>query len=687
MSFIKFKSIRQKITVWCGLFLVLTVTLIVGYSASSMRSTAIQNAKSQALTTAREQAAAITGQLEEAINTARTLSKTLSAVKNEHVQLDITREAVNGILQIVLAENPGFLGVYTCWEPDRFDELDVGFADTEGHDSTGRFIPYWSRGAAGTLSLEPLQDYENDSPDDLGNRPGDYYLIPRETQREAVINPYLYPVQGKETLITSLVVPVMTDGTFHAIAGVDLTLDNLQKQADNIDIYDQSAQIFVISHKGLLAAASGQPDKVGQSLDACFDDGANILSAVQSATESATFVGDWLRVVVPMSVGQTGTDWGVIIRIPRSNVVAAATGLMWKQIGLGVVCVAITLVLLWVVANSITQPIRETTDILKDIAHGEGDLTRRIQINSSDEIGELGTWFNTFIKKIHDVIVDVGGVTGNVAAASTQIAASSEHLAQGMNNQNNQVMQISSAIEEMSASIVEVARKSTDAASNASESGKVAQEGGQVVAETVNDMQSISQAVSLGAASVTELGKRSQQIGQIIEVINDIADQTNLLALNAAIEAARAGEHGRGFAVVADEVRKLADRTTKATDEIAQSINAIQTETQQAVKGMQVGTQQVESGVQRARQAGSSLEHIVAGAQEVAVLIQSIAAAAEEQSSASEQVARNVEAVSEVTSQATDSANQAAQAAVQLSTQAEHLQRLVRTFKVDAQTS
>jgi methyl-accepting chemotaxis protein len=330
-----------------------------------------------------------------------------------------------------------------------------------------------------------------------------------------------------------------------------------------------------------------------------------------------------------------------------------------------------------------SKPINSLIDRIKDIAEGDGDLTQRIDVNSKDEIGRLGGFVNQFIKRVHDVISEVSGASREVASAATEIAASSEEIAAGMNEQSGQVTQISAAIEQMSASVAEVARKSGEAADNAKASGQVAAEGGQVVSDTIAGMNQISEAVVASAASVSELGKRGEQIGQIIEVINDIADQTNLLALNAAIEAARAGEHGRGFAVVADEVRKLADRTTKATEEIGESISAIQSETSLAVERMNAGTEQVEVGVAKATQAGESLEKIVAGAQEVADMIQSIAAAADEQSATSEEVSRNVESISAVTKQTSEGTNQAATAALQLSEKSEQLLKLVGTFKVD----
>ncbi|MCG8510726.1 MAG: methyl-accepting chemotaxis protein [Rhodospirillales bacterium] len=352
-------------------------------------------------------------------------------------------------------------------------------------------------------------------------------------------------------------------------------------------------------------------------------------------------------------------------------------------IGIVAVAMVIGIVASLLITRAVVKPISNLVERIKDISQGEGDLTQRVDEDRSDELGELGQWFNTFVRKIHDIIVELSSVTREVSSSSTQIAASSEEMAAGMQQQSEQTTQVSSAVEEMSATVVEVARKSADAANTAEVAGKQANEGGQVVSQTVDGIRAIAGVVNESAAAINELGKRGEQIGQVIEVITDIADQTNLLALNAAIEAARAGEHGRGFAVVADEVRKLAERTMQATEEVATSIKAIQEETNAAVQRMSSGTEKVDEGVRLAESAGESLGSIVSDSKNVAEMIQSIAAASEEQSAASEEISRNVESINAVTRQSAEGAGQAAAAATQLSVKAEELQTLVNQFKTE----
>jgi methyl-accepting chemotaxis protein len=334
------------------------------------------------------------------------------------------------------------------------------------------------------------------------------------------------------------------------------------------------------------------------------------------------------------------------------------------------------------ISTSIRRPLREVIDLVSDIAQGEGDLTRRLNFSRKDEVGEMAKSFDMFVGKIHGVVKQVADSCHSVSAAATQIAASAEEMASGMSKQQSQTAQVSAAVEEMSATVSDVAKKSEQAALAAAESKEDADTGGKVVENTVLEMKGISSVVSESARSVNDLGKQSEQIGQIIAVINDIADQTNLLALNAAIEAARAGEHGRGFAVVADEVRKLAERTTKATEEVATSIRQIQDGTSKSVKQIESSSQSVHKGVELANSAGESLRRIQDGSMRVGEMVSQIAAAATEQAAASEEIARNVTQIAAVTRESTEGANQAAQAATTLSREAESLRALVTQFKL-----
>lgn len=362
-----------------------------------------------------------------------------------------------------------------------------------------------------------------------------------------------------------------------------------------------------------------------------------------------------------------------------------ATFARWKFAVIAAVVSVVLVIAAMLIVLSITRGLNDVVARLREIATGDGDLTRRVNADRRDELGQLGKAFNVFVEKVHDLVAAVGGASTEVAQASTQIGLCMGQMAKAMQAEQTRAQQISAAAEEMNASVAQVAMKAKEATASSANAGEVARDGGEVVSQTVTDIQMISDAVKEASSGIEGLLRRSEQIGEVVNVINEIADQTNLLALNAAIEAARAGEHGRGFAVVADEVRKLADRTTTATDEIAQSIGAIQKETADAMDRMNRGRERVESGVGRAAKAGDALQSIVATSTDVSQIIRAIAASSREQAEASEEVSRAITEISTGMDRVADGSNDSTQAINQLSNKAEQLQALISKFKLLAQ--
>jgi methyl-accepting chemotaxis protein len=331
--------------------------------------------------------------------------------------------------------------------------------------------------------------------------------------------------------------------------------------------------------------------------------------------------------------------------------------------------------------EAVVAPVQEGSKVLERMA--QGDFTARVTGEFKGDHQIITNSINTVAESLNSALSQVSEAVQATASAASQISSSSEEMAAGSQEQSAQTTEVASAVEEMTSTIMENTKNASYAAEATKESAVKAKEGGKVVSETVDGMNRISEVVSQSAEAIYTLGQNSDKIGEIIQVIDDIADQTNLLALNAAIEAARAGEQGRGFAVVADEVRKLAERTTKATKEIAMMIKQIQKDTGSAVESMQKGTEEVEKGKALVNKAGSMLGEIISSSEKATDSVIQVAAASEEQSAASEEISKNVEAIRSVTQESTVGIQQIARAAEDLNRLTETLQNLVSKFNID----
>lgn len=387
---------------------------------------------------------------------------------------------------------------------------------------------------------------------------------------------------------------------------------------------------------------------------------------------------DVLAMAVPVDMG--GFQWFLIGSIDTEEILAPAHALMKSNILNGLIVTGLMVPIAFFFARSISRPVASLVQVFHQIS--TGDMTARADIDRSDEIGQLAKSVNSMATDLNGVLREVQMSSNEVASASTQISASTEQVSGGMSEQRMQTSQVSAAIEQMSSSVQEVAQNSTDVALQSEEAGRLARDGGSVVEQTVEGMSAISDQVNLSVQAVNKLGDLSERIGSIVSVINDIADQTNLLALNAAIEAARAGEHGRGFAVVADEVRKLAERTTDATSEVAESVEAIQEGTRSAVQFMETGKHKVDDGMGNAQSAGRALHDIVTSTSSITPIIESIAAAANQQAAAANEISENVLRIESVTNQSADAISQVNQATMMLSEKSESLLEIVRKFRL-----
>ncbi|ADE12652.1 methyl-accepting chemotaxis protein [Sideroxydans lithotrophicus] len=411
-----------------------------------------------------------------------------------------------------------------------------------------------------------------------------------------------------------------------------------------------------------------------------FEQRGDILHGIVPYTESKNFRGTNCLMCHTVPEGYHNGASVVDLDISANN--RELRTVAWVSVGviLGVQ-VLLWLLFRFILHKFVSDPAGRMRTAIMEISR-TGDFTRRVKVDSDDEIGQTVRSFNELMENLQTAFRQVGSDIGKVTDSSHSLSTSSQQVAKSSSSQSEAASAMAATIEEITVSIAHVAEGAREALKISRSSGELSERGGEIIHRAAEEMKKIADTVRQTSVSIGNLGEQSTRISSIVMVIKEIADQTNLLALNAAIEAARAGEQGRGFAVVADEVRKLAERTTKSTQEVTQMIDTIQSASNAAVAGMESTVVQVDGGVSLAQQAGEAINQIKTESSQVLRTVTDISSAIEEQSKASNEIAANIEKVAQMTEHNSTAAEQTADAASHLAELADNMQNTVNRFKV-----
>ncbi len=697
------RTIRNKILLWAGLCMFGTLGIVVTYSSITTRNISLDSAKQSIFSMAMKDADEIAVVINGALDTARTLANALSTVKSTRVRL--TREAVDSILRTTLERNKDFVGVYTAWEPDAFDGQDARFVNAPGSDSSGRYVPYWSRNRESGVMVEPLVGYEDTTRNERGARKGDYYLLPRETKRECIIEPYVYPVQGKPTLMTSLVVPIMVGDTHYGLAGVDLALDFLQSLVDQEDIFRKTGKVLIVSHKGLIAAASGNPAVVGEPLNAVFEGAADeYRETMQGAQETVKMAVGMVTAFAPITLGKTDTPWSVIIQVPAREAVARASTMMWRQIILGVVFAGGVLLGLWAIAGAIARPIGRTVQVAELIARCEiADAKQAIQAIEKDlaamnrqtasrsltdiawhqdETGQLLNAVSTMTSNLASLLEQVQRSCAQLVSASIEIAATSNEQEATVGEFEASTARVLTSVKEITATRQELARTMEGVQGAAEGTRHLADTGRTGLGKMEGTMNQLAEATTSISSKLSVISEKAGNINSVVTTITKVADQTNLLSLNAAIEAEKAGEYGLGFAVVAREIRRLADQTAVATLDIEAMVKEMQSSVTAGVMEMDRFSEEVKRGVRAVEEISGQLGQIIEKVKALTGQFEKVNEGTKAQAQRAEQIREAMVQLSEGAKQTSESAKQSNETTEQLREAARALQAEVSRFKL-----
>jgi methyl-accepting chemotaxis protein len=707
-------SIQWKITLLSAVGLLSVVVILIGLSVYALQSTKTlvleqtdkkikEDAVQLALGRGEAEVSHVTGYLQEARVRTSILSAGLIAQKDyaqqNYLGSSILRRSLNSQILQAAKSTPYALGVYAVMVPGGLGHADdtyAGQSETGGNES-GRFSVYWSRNDKGELTSENLteKDINNSTASDNGFPSNEWMACSLRTKAPCLLNPYKDTSNNKEVLMVTVSQPIIAGDELIGVVGMDISVDSLQAAIKNLDsmLFSGHGSAALISSDGVAVSVSDMPFVPGEMIakkDAKLADQLKVW--LKQASVQVNWQGDKLQLFVP--VKNDGLPaWGMLLELPAADVLEAAhhisesldqkiSSAIARQVTTGTVITLLVLLAMWWSASRIVAPMRTVVERLNEIASGDGDLTQRLQIQSHDEMGALARAFNLFLDKLQGTITQVVSAVEGTRRTAQQANSVAGQTRDRLQYQFREIDQVAAAFEEMHATSANIADRAGQAVEAADEAEHASQKGKAVVEESLQSMDSLMNYISDAKPQVERLAENSNNINKILDVIKGIAEQTNLLALNAAIEAARAGEQGRGFAVVADEVRNLASRTQESVGQIHSVINELQSGTNHVVTAILGSHKQADETLHNVQQSVGVLEQITRSISVIQDMNSHIAHAVQEQSKVSGDISSSVSNIRDVSSDITGMADDSAGNAGKLNELASQQQELMSHFKV-----